>query len=636
MNLIYYNRLNESSSAVEGNEDLFLELGTIDIYDMTLKAIIPVETKDIVKVVTDAMFKISSEYRFFYSYIKYSKIFFIPNYPSSMGINTMAVDQKKNLWINAHFVYNTCKMKKERVFGILFHELMHNFFKHVEKGIKRFGTGVTKEIHMKCNLATDFEVNASMVDDGIVSKDFWKKMNGCYNPAYTGMTWEDIYDKYGDMEYEKWMKMNGIKLDDKTKAALKAIEEALTVLNDKDSTSAEKEIAGEKLKKAMDELYGKKDRKIVDKADLAGLRRELEKLMDSMLGEIGDLESDIQNVVDDLKTNPKEMDDHEVSVTISDIKMLRKNLLKNASKIGESFRKDEEDVVNDVKTAMKSLTEALNTLYEGDKEIREERKIIRQAKDDLEAIILNDLDKKRKSERRKRAIEEHKDKVRREKEKAEREAEKTRKTGKTKEERDREKAETIKDKLKKKNPIQKFVDTFINLERLYDIGRISSDTCDTLYSMRQAMTELTEKKVTDLVHEDVEEVVSYIPTLKKDLTEDFDKLIDDKILKWEKREIPTFLDDVFKDVSHFFDIIGDEDETPGAKFGAMSLAVDGLRRLGKKLKTQKKIKASEEWKKAYKETRKKLIDIYKEKGADALFDEAEKLAPKVTKTSEED
>ena len=75
----------------------------------------------------------------------------------------------------------------------------------------------------------------------------------------------------------------------------------------------------------------------------------------------------------------------------------------------------------------------------------------------------------------------------------------------------------------------------------------------------------------------------------------------------------------------FFKVLVDEDEPSSVKFGAMSLAVEELRKLGKKLKTQKKIKPSEEWKKSYKETRSRLLKIYKEGGKPALVDELKKM-----------
>lgn len=611
-NILYNNPLIlESSSYVEGNEDAFLALGEIDVYDDNLKSIITVKTEDFVKVVTDAMFKISNEYNFFYSYLKYSKVFYVPTYPSAMGINTMAVDDKKNLWMNVHFIYNSCKMDKDRVFGILFHELMHNFFKHGEREWKIFPKdSIPKNIHMKCNICQDFEVNASMVDDGVVPENFWKKMNGMYKKEYAGMRWEDILKNYGDKEYNEWMENKGIKLSEKTKEALKAIEEALKILRYPDSTDAEKERAKEILKRKMDELYGKKDRTIVDKADLSGLRRELDNLLNSQLSDIDDVMVALQNLADDLKTHPKDMDDHDIEITISDIRSMKREITKYADKIADMFRKDSEEVIEDVKKSVKSLAEALNVLHDGDKSIKIERRIIRQAKDDLEGIILSSVDKKRRKEKREEAIEKHKEELKKKKE----------------EMLDKKEEMSKKDEeLKKKNPIKKFVDTFKNLKELIKIDRISEDTYLIFDKAIDDINKLTDKNISDIELSDVNGIIDLIPELKESVGKDLKKLKKRKILKMSDSEIETFINDIFNDLEQFFKILLDDKEPSSVKFGHMSLAVEGLRQLGKKLKTKKIIKASKEWKKAYKETREKLIKIYKEKGKDAVKDEIEKM-----------
>ncbi len=608
-NLIY-SPLLESSGHVEGNEDAFLALGEIEIYDDNLKSIITVKTEDIVKVVTDAMFKISNEYKFFYLYLKYSKVFYVPTYPSKMGINTMAVDDKMNLWMNVHFIYNQCKMNKDRVFGILFHELMHNFFKHQAREEKLYPKDYrTKEHHMKCNICQDFEVNASMVDDGVVSKDFWRKMNGLYNPKYAGKRWEDILKNHGDSEYEEWLKRSGVKMSDKTKDALKAIEKALKTLRDPESTDVEKKRAGEILKKKIDELYGKKDRKIVDKANLSGILRELDTLMNSQLGDIDDIVTSLQNLADDLHKHPKDMDDHDIEITISDIRTLRRELDKHVDKIGEMFKKEPDDVKKDIKTSMKSLAEALNVLHDGGVSPKEERRIIRRAKDDLAGIILNAVDKKRREEKRDEAIKAHKEKLKEDLEKK-----------KSKEEKAKEKLE----ELKKRNPIKKFVDTFKNLKDLVLIDRISLETSTSFDKAIEILDELTDKSISDINVSDVKDMFDLIPEIKSNVDKDLIKLKKRKILSMSKEEIDGFTNEVFNALDRFFKVLLDEDEPSSVKFGAMSLAVEELRKLGKKLKTQRKIKANKEWKDAYKKTRDELIKIYKEKGKDALKSELEK------------
>ena len=618
--MIYSTLINESLSSTEGNAEAFLKLGEIKVYDNNLKSIITVQTKDFIKVVTDAMFIISNKYNFFYDYLKYSKVFYIPNYPSQIT-NTMAVDGNCNLWMNVNFIYNNCKMDKNKVFGILFHELMHNLLNHQSREEKIYPSKFrTPQHHMKCNICQDFEVNSSMVADDIVSKDFWSKMGGLYNPDYTGQRWEDILRTHGEDEYNKWLVMSGTVFSDKTKKALKEIEKALKVIQDPDSTDAEKERAGEILKSKMDEIYGKVDRKTIDHADLAGLIRELDRLNDSMLGDIDDISSSIQNVCDDLQKHPKDMTDDETAMTIKDIKNLRDNLLNASEKIAETFKKDSDDVKKDVKKAIKSLAIALNVLHDGGVSVKEERKIIRQAKDDLESIILNPVDKKKKIEKREEIIKKHKDKLKKEKE----EKEKSSKSKKSKEEIAREKIE----ELKRRNPIKKFVDTFKNLQELKKIDRISESTYIVYGNIISILDKLIEMNIKDITKTNINGVLDIIPEMRINSINDLNKLVKNKILKLSKLDIKSFVNDVYDALEKFFNILIDEDEPSSVKFGAMSFAVEELRKLGKKLKSQKKIHPSKEWKDAYKDTRSKLIKIYKESGKDALKSELAKMGLK--------
>lgn len=528
----------------------------------------------------------------------------------------MAVDGNCNLWMNVNFIYNNCKMDKNKVFGILFHELMHNLLNHQSREEKVYPSKFrTPQHHMKCNICQDFEVNSSMVADDIVPKDFWSKMGGLYNPDYTGQRWEDILWKHGDDEYNKWLVMSGTVFSDKTKKALEEIEKALKVIRDPDSTDAEKERAGEILKKKMDEIYGKVDRKIIDRADLEGLRRELDRLNDSMLGDIDDISSSLQNVCDDLRKHPKDMTDDETTTTITDIKNLRDDLLNASEKIAETFRKGSDEVKKDVKKAIKSLAIALNILHDSKVSDKKERKVIRQAKDDLESIILNSVDKKKKLEKREEIIKKHKEKLKKEKE------EKSSKSKKSKEEIAREKIE----ELKRRNPIKKFVDTFKNLQELKKIDRISESTYIVYGNMISILDKLTEMNIKDITKITISGVFDIIPDMKTNSINDLNKLVKNKILKLSKSDIKSFVNDVYDALEKFFNVLIDEDETSSVKFGAMSFAVEELRKLGKKLKSQKKIHPSKEWKDAYKDTRSKLIKIYKEGGKDALKSELEKM-----------
>ena len=218
-----YYPLNEASTyeSLYSNEDIIEKLGDVRVYDSEKKEFVIVKASDVIKVCSDALYRMQRDYSYLYQFITKCKLMYLPTFPSDIT-NTMAVDNYNNLWMNLTFIYDTCKMNSERVFGILFHELFHIFFDHLLRFENEFpkemfaaaGPGVYKRANMKANLCMDYEVNASMVDDGIVAADFFKVMNGLYKKEYTGMTWEEILHKFGDKEYNDWLERNGQNLDD--------------------------------------------------------------------------------------------------------------------------------------------------------------------------------------------------------------------------------------------------------------------------------------------------------------------------------------------------------------------------------------------------------------------------------------
>jgi hypothetical protein len=139
-------------------------------------------------------------------------------------------------------------MDSDRVFGILFHEMFHVFFDHLlrfnemypkemfEGGLE----GARKKANMKANICMDYEVNSSMVEDGIVDASFFRRMNLLYKKEYAGMTWEEIMNKVGDKEYKEWLSRNGYSLDDIELKILDAIEKASKVLLDPEAGDEEK------------------------------------------------------------------------------------------------------------------------------------------------------------------------------------------------------------------------------------------------------------------------------------------------------------------------------------------------------------------------------------------------------------
>ena len=94
--------------------------------DIKSKDIFKVKAGDIIKVVNDAIFYMQKKYPYLYSFLNAYKVMYVPIFPSKI-CDSMCVDSNNNLWINMNFVYNECAMNKDRVFGILFHEMFHIF-----------------------------------------------------------------------------------------------------------------------------------------------------------------------------------------------------------------------------------------------------------------------------------------------------------------------------------------------------------------------------------------------------------------------------------------------------------------------------------------------------------------------------
>ena len=154
-------KINEESTyeSLYSNEDIIEKLGEVDVYDHEKNAFVKKNVSDIIKVCSDAMYKMQRDYNYLYQFITKCKLMYIPVYPSSIT-NTMAVDNNCNLWMNLTFIYDDCKMNSDRVFGILFHELFHIFFDHLLRFQKVYptemfasaGPGVYKKANTKANL----------------------------------------------------------------------------------------------------------------------------------------------------------------------------------------------------------------------------------------------------------------------------------------------------------------------------------------------------------------------------------------------------------------------------------------------------------------------------------------------------
>ena len=591
-----YNRyisLNEASTyeSLYSNEDIIEKLGEVDIYDYEKKAYIKKNASDIIKVVSDALYKMHRDYNYLYQFITKCKLMYIPTFPSEIT-NTMAVDNFNNLWINMTFIYNDCKMDSENVFGILFHELFHIFFDHLLRFNKKFpktmfasaGPGVYKRANTKANLCMDYEVNASMVDDGIVPKDFFKVMGGLYKKEYTGMTWEEILDKYGDKEYDEWLLKNGETLDNVEKQVLDAIEEAAKVLMDPESDEADKRFARKRLQEKLDKIFGKQN------TGEKSLQDVFEDLAKTKLADHGEIASDLEDVADDLMRNPENMTGPELDKTLNDINKLIDEIEENSDNVAGDFNKTEDEVHRDAEKARQALKDAMKKINKGGLSKEEKKELLDKAKDALEDVISDEVEKDRLKEKR-----------------AERDAK-----------RETEK----KEKLKKTHPLRKLLIVFKNLAELYDIQLVSENTRDILNKCIDDIDILTEKTFGDMKKSDLKNIGDHMNELYDPILADLVKLIDNEtILQKTKDDMEHILDDVFKTVFNALKRIFDPGLDDNAKGSLIKAAAMKLRTIGKLLKTQKKWRVGDDFKNGYMDEMKRLMEIRKEGGDEALFKE---------------
>ena len=585
-------KINEESSyeSLYSNEDVIEALGEIDVFDKGKNAFVKVQASDVIKVCSDAMYKIQRDYNYLYQFITKCKLMYIPTFPSEIT-NTMAVDNNCNLWMNMSFVYYDCKMKTEYVFGILFHELFHIFLNHILRFEKMYPRamyastpGVYKKANMKANLCMDYEVNASMVDDGIVKPDFFRVMDGLYKKEYTGMTWEEILKNHGDEEYNDWLSRNGMSLDDVEKKVLDAIEEAAKILLDPESDEEDKKFARKQLNKKLDEILGRKQ------DGEKSLQDVIDDLAKTKLADYGDVAIDLDDVSDDLNKNPENMSPAELDKTLRDMSKLMDDIAENADKIGGDFNKTADDVMKDAEKARQAMKEAMKKINEGGLTKDEKKDLIEKAKDALEDIISDDVEKEKLKKKR--------------------------------EEREAKKEAEREEKLKKVHPLRKFIIVMKNLAELEQVELVSEKTVEALNNCIDDLEPLTEKRFGEIKKSDLRSISGHLDDLKESLLPDLVALIENEtILQKSEDDMKHLLDTVFETVFDSFRRIFDPALNDDEKGSLIKMAAQKLRTVGKILKTQKKWRASDEFKEAYKAEMKRLMQLRKDGGNEALMKE---------------
>ena len=575
--------VNESAKyGHEGNAEEIYDLGEINMIDKKNGNIVKVNAGNIIKVVNDAMFYMQKKYPYLYLFLGTCKVMYIPTYPSRM-CDSMCVDSNNNLWINMNFVYSDCAMNIDRVFGILFHEMFHIFLEHIirfntmfpESAKALMSADIWKAANKKANLAMDYEINASMVADGIVSEDFWKIMDGLYKKEYTGKTWEEIYTKYGDKEYREWLDANGQRISEDEMKILEAIEKAAKVLKDPTSTEEDKARANKELQKTIDKILGR---------DSDGdIQDALEEMRSTQLGDIGDIGKKMQSVIDDLYKSPSKMSDEQFSDLMEDIDQMADEMINNASKIADTFKKSEEDVLKDIENMRRTMKDSISQMRDKKMSKDEKKDIADKIKDSLEDIISSDADKKRSSEKRK--------------------------------ERDEKRAKEKKEAFKASHPLRKLINVFKNLMHLgedpYDL--VCKKSYDIMENIVDILDVLTEVNISEIVEDDVEDIKLFLSQLKDSLFTDLKELLDNKtILHKTEDDLHRVLDGVFEVVEKaLFAHLLNPDLDDSAKSSILKTAASKLRIIGKILKTQKAWRASDEFKEGYREMRNELMTLFK-------------------------
>ena len=187
----YSNILNESllGNSQQKVNRIFASKGKIEL----LPSGEIIDAKDIVDVVMESVGYIASEWTSIYNYAKNATIFYTFNNPSCQ---TMQVSENLEIYVSANFVHDVLKMDSKYVQAVLMHEIFHVLYDHIKRGkdwLASQGKEVNAQTHMDNNLAADIEVNATLVNKGIVEATelrdvihglFLKKKSDDYSTNY--------------------------------------------------------------------------------------------------------------------------------------------------------------------------------------------------------------------------------------------------------------------------------------------------------------------------------------------------------------------------------------------------------------------------------------------------------------------
>lgn len=609
---VYGNVIFESiTDKSSGNTEILLKMGTYPMYVYSLKKIVDVDLKVIINAVNRALGKISSKYEFMYNFIKWSRPIYVLGDPSDERVRhkTMSVDDLGNLYMNIHFIYNNLDCDSDKIFGILFHELMHIFLKHIERrrdimsdeDLMTLSAIDGGKEHMKQNICMDQEVNCDMVADNIVSANFWKEMGGMFDEKYMGKMWEEIYKTDGDKLLKDYLEVGGKKLPEKYFEIIKEILKAIKILHNPKSTDKEKDMAASRIEDLLLELRG-----YTSKTKMT-IRERLKKLQHrTNLKEIGEIGPYLKNVVDDLSVEPRNMSEEDLSKFSKDVEILEEEMFKNINDICDLFLATKSELEKDIQNCMESLISGVT-------KINKKKDLTAEEFEDITDEIIHNIDRLEADNKKKKEL----DRKRRElmKEKAERR---------------KKKMEEEIEKAKNRHILKSY------LNRLKDLAEIAINTSDGKSRERLSAEsyhccgEIIEIVETLVVKKTIEETTKEISSIGLETFKNLFKKLSSNLhkdlmeLKKEKVLIDrdeSFFDDICgrfeRDNYELFKSFTDElNETE--LVSKVKIAISSIRRIGKELHRQKKVRPSEEYKAAYKEEYNRLREIYLELGEKGL------------------
>lgn len=583
-----------------GNKLATLRVGKIPMYVESLDKIVDVELKTIIQSVDKALGLIGSKYSFMYSYIQHCRPMYVLANPEDENCfhKTMSVDNLGNLWLNVHFIYNNLDCDVKKIFGILFHELMHNFLNHLSIGLKILPMEDRRKLKMtseelyelemtKQNICADMEVNCNMVADGVVTADFWKEMKGVFDKDYFGKMYEDIYRENGDELLKRYLSNGGTVLPPEYLEALKAIFEALKVLRDPNSTERDKDIASTKLRDIIEKLFGESKTKMT-------IRKRLKMLQKTRIKEIGEIGPYLKKVIDDLDVSPVNMTSSDLNGFIDDVDTLKKEMERCVTKISEKFTLDED-------VFLKDNEECWTTLVDGVVRLNRETKLTYDERDEISEKIIYSISKLIADNLKK-------DKLKEEFERKMKELKERRK----------KRAEKLREEKRKKHILHNYYLRIKDMAAIYYHERLDEKSFELCNEYADLVKPLLEKEIHDINESDLTEIYVVIGKLKESFFENLKRLREEKILiDRDDRFFTGLVDAFYEDTKHMFDFLKEE-HTETEYVSVVKIALSSLRRIGTEFHRQAKVRPSEEYKKAYYEEYKRLYKIYEELGEKGL------------------